>query len=92
MSDPSRDDPKAEAQARIAAMAEPRRGQVYEHYKGGLYCVVSVSIKEDTLEVMVTYSSNLMGGDTTRTLANFTEEIMDVLDGRMIPRFRRADR
>jgi hypothetical protein len=91
-------DAKAEAQARIAAMDEPRRGQVYRHYKGGLYSVVSVSIDEATLEVLVTYSSNLEGGDTTRTLRNFTETVRVVVeherDGASsyehdVPRFRR---
>lgn len=82
------DDPKAEAQRRIAAMTEPREGQVYRHYKGGLYSIKSVSIMEDTLETMVTYTSNLMGGDTTRTLTIFTQKIYAHGIG-VVPRFRR---
>lgn len=96
--DASEGDAKDEAQRRIAAMAEPREGQVFRHYKGGLYAVKSVSIMEDTLEILVTYTSNLKGGDTTRTLKNFTGPVTLVFphgDGscseRIEPRFRRED-
>jgi hypothetical protein len=90
MSDANDDDPKAEAQRRIAAMAEPREGQVYRHYKGGLYAIRCVSIMEDTLEVMVTYSSNRHGGYTTRSLDVFTERVDSGAGlGFLVPRFQR---
>lgn len=50
-------------------------GQVYRHYKGGLYVIVAVSIKEDTLEPMVTYRSNKRGTCWARTLANFSDKV-----------------
>jgi hypothetical protein len=87
-------DPKADAQREIAAMAEPRRGQIYRHYKGGYYSIVSVSIDEMTLEVLVTYTSNLQGGDTTRTLRNFTEGVSvrtGALGPIIYPRFKRVE-
>jgi hypothetical protein len=87
-------DPKADAQREIAAMAEPRRGQIYRHYKGGLYSIVSVSVSEMTLEVLVTYTSNIKGGDTTRTLADFTEDVtvrMGALGPIIYPRFKRVE-
>jgi hypothetical protein len=87
-------DPKEDAQRKIAAMAEPRRGQIYRHYKGGHYSIVSVSIDEKTLEVLVTYTSNLKGGDTTRTLRNFTEDVTvrtGALGPITWPRFKRVE-
>lgn len=48
------------------------RGQIYQHYKGGLYSIVDVGIKEDTMEPMVIYCSNLKGTTWIRTLADFT--------------------
>jgi hypothetical protein len=68
-------------------------GQIFQHYKGGLYVVVALSIKEDTLEPMITYRSNKKRTYWTRTIANFLEMI-DVpvessdLEIRQQPRFR----
>lgn len=65
---------KEKAKALIAALDEPRKGQVYRHAKGGLYSVVSVSsLESDPETILVTYSSNRLGGDTTRTLAEFND-------------------
>jgi hypothetical protein len=53
-----------------------------------------VSIDEMTLEVLVTYTSNLQGGDTTRTLRNFTEGISvrtGALGPIIYPRFKRVE-
>jgi hypothetical protein len=71
-----------------------RPGDIFRHYKGGLYSVVCVSVMEDTLETLVTYHSNRKGTDRTRTMANFLEqvEITDPLDPRQrVPRFRRLE-
>jgi hypothetical protein len=86
----SEDDLKGIAQWKLSMMQQPKRGQVYRHYKGGLYSVVSVSIQEDTLEELVTYTSSLKGGDTTRPLANFTE-LVESPSGLIVPRFMRED-
>ena len=48
----------------------PQPGELYRHWKGGLYTVVCSSIKEDTLEIVVTYRSCARGYLWTRTLEN----------------------
>lgn len=66
-------------------------GQIYRHYKGGLYVIVSVSIDEGTLEPLVTYRSNKKGTCWTRTLDNFTEKVCNSavtsLNEPFVPRF-----
>lgn len=67
-------DPKDEAQTKLDEYGiEP--GNIYRHYKGSLYVVVCLSIKEDTYEPMIAYRSNAKGTVWTRTLKNFTEEV-----------------
>jgi hypothetical protein len=61
----------------------PKAGERYRHYKGGEYEVVCSSIKEDTLEALVTYRSLARGTVWTRTLANWSEMVEGV------PRFAR---
>jgi hypothetical protein len=61
--------------------------QVYRHYKGGLYVVVAVSLKEDTLEPMITYRSNKKKGCWTRTMENWIE-LVTVNPDELIPRRR----
>jgi hypothetical protein len=81
------------AKQNLSRMAQPKRGQVYQHYKGGLYSVVSVSIKEDDLTPMVTYSSNMHQTeiDTTRTMEDFMKPVMWP-NGFVAPRFQRETR
>jgi len=69
------------AQGELARMPQP--GEIYRHYKGGHYSVVTSAIKEDTLEPMVVYRSNARGSVWIRTHANFVE----LVDG--VPRFSR---
>ncbi len=77
--------------AQEQAAGGPQPGEVYRHYKGGLYVVIARSIKEDTLEPLVTYRSNLKGTFWTRTVANFTERVPagGSATGGPGPRFRR---
>lgn len=63
----------------------PQPGQVYEHYKGDRYEVVCRSVKEDTLEQLVSYRSLKYGYVWTRTLENWQEAV----NGR--PRFVLVD-
>jgi hypothetical protein len=70
----SDDSKKDQAQAALTGCGI-EAGQVYRHYKGGIYVVMAVSIKEDTLEPMVTYRSHRKRGVWTRTLANFIEMV-----------------
>jgi hypothetical protein len=83
------DSAKDVAQAELA-MSGISGGQIYRHYKGGYYCVVAVSLKEDTLEPLVTYHSNLTDTDWTRTLQNFTE-MVELPNGERIKRFTRVE-
>jgi hypothetical protein len=85
-------DPKDQAQTVLDGCGiEP--GQVYRHYKGGLYVIVAVAIDEASLEPMVVYRSNRRGTTWIRTLANFIERIkMEVGGGfasHHVPRFHR---
>lgn len=71
----------------------PKPGEIYRHYKGGLYSIVARAIKEDTLEPLVIYRSNAKGSVWARTLANFTETIEASAEGRLLescPRFARV--
>jgi hypothetical protein len=67
-------DDKDRAQAKLKECGV-KPGQIYRHYKGGLYTVVAVSLEEDTLEPLVAYHSNVKGTTWTRTLENFTEGV-----------------
>jgi hypothetical protein len=70
-------------------------GDVFRHYKGGLYVIVCVSIKEDTLDTLITYRSNKKGTIWTRTASNFLERVSHSaefpLRGPFVPRFRREE-
>jgi hypothetical protein len=90
-------DDKDRAQDATTGAGVPRAGEVYEHYKGGIYSIVAVSIKEDTLIPLVTYHSNVHGTDWTRTLADFTDFVEWPTEGGGAmavrrPRFRRVMR
>jgi hypothetical protein len=82
---------KDEAQAMLDGKNTPRPGEVWEHYKGGLYSIVCTSVKEDTLVNLVTYHSNAKGTNWTRTKENFLEYV-EWPDGRMRTRFVRLER
>jgi hypothetical protein len=71
----------------------PQPGEVYRHYKGGIYSIVARCIKEDTLEPLVIYHSNKKGTNWARTLANFTElvPVHDEVGIRHVPRFTRLE-
>lgn len=73
--------------AQQQAVGGPQVGEIYRHYKGGLYVIVARSIKEDTLEPLVTYRSNAKGTFWTRTLANFTEEVGMITKNMPLKRF-----
>jgi hypothetical protein len=64
---------KDKAHARLADAPKP--GEVWRHYKGGLYAIICSAIREDTLELMVVYHSNKTGHDQVRTLANWNESV-----------------
>lgn len=84
-------DPKDEAQRKLA-LCGIESGQVYFHYKGGVYVVIATAITEDTLEPMVVYHSNLKGTNSIRTLANWLENVQLKHSNGVttVPRFTRA--
>jgi hypothetical protein len=84
-------DPKMAAWDKLLLTLDvPKPGQVYEHYKGGLYSIVAVAIREDTLVPVVIYQSNLYGTVMERTLENFQENVL--VDGVWGKRFQRSAR
>lgn len=77
----------------------PRKGGIYEHYKGGLYVVTEIGLFETTGDIMVSYKSNRTGDVWVRTLSNFEEHVSDedlltagIISEVPVPRFRRVDR
>lgn len=56
-------------------MHDPQPGETYRHFKGGLYEIVARSLREDTLEPLVTYRSLEDGECWTRTLENFNGSV-----------------
>ncbi len=75
--------------------ANPSTGQIWVHYKGGRYTVVCLSLREDDLEVVVTYAPAL--GETigrpffTRTLASWHEQVANNT-GRLVTRYSKEIR
>jgi hypothetical protein len=90
MSNLSESDQKDMAQK--LATGGPQPGEIYRHYKGDLYVIICRSIKEDTLEQLVTYRSNAKSTYWTRTVENFTETVSYAADNPSgpCPRFRRV--
>ncbi len=61
--------------------------EYWTHYKGGIYMVLTVSIKEDTLEPVITYHSLKYNTSWVRTVANFLE-MVTLPDGTQVNRFK----
>ncbi len=79
---------KDDLQKEIATLPM-KAGQLYRHYKGGSYEVVTLALKEDTLEFLVIYKSLDRGGTIwARTWSNWNEEVE--VGGRSVPRFTRV--
>ncbi len=53
----------------------PRVGEIYRHYKGGLYVVIARAIHEESCEPLVIYQSNISGATWARSLENFTSRV-----------------
>lgn len=50
-------------------------GEYWTHYKGGVYQLVTLAVKEDTGTIMVVYKSLKHSTVWTRTLNNWCEEV-----------------
>lgn len=61
-------------------------GQEWLHYKGGLYTIIELGVKEDTGEQMVVYKSLTYNSVWIRTVDNWFETVM-TSEGE-VPRFR----
>lgn len=66
---------KAQAE-KLSGPDVPGVGQVYRHYKGGLYDIVAVGLRDDDLEPTIGYRSRKHGTTWFRTLTNFTEIVV----------------
>jgi hypothetical protein len=82
-------DDELKTKAQAALKGAPKVHSVWKHYKGGVYTVVAVSLKEDTLEPLVTYRSNKRGTYWSRTMKSFLEHL-ETSPGAVSPRFRQV--
>lgn len=63
-----------------------KAGDKFTHYRvGGTYEIVTLAVKEDTLEPLVVYRSHEHDSVWVRTYQNFTEEVDH--EGRKVKRF-----
>ena len=82
-----RDKDKAQL-VREELSVEPK--QCYRHYKGGIYYVLEVAVKEDTLEPLIIYRSKEKEYVWARTYENFCESVQ--VDGKIVKRFTLLDK
>lgn len=67
----------------------PLPGEIYEHYKGGTYEILTMSIHTETQERMVVYKSLNFGTVFVRPLEIFNSKV-EKYDGRkLITRFQK---
>jgi hypothetical protein len=64
-----------------------RPGDRYRHFKGGEYEIVTLAIKEDTLEPLVVYKSLRYGYIWARTYKNWSETVS--VKGKQVKRFKK---
>lgn len=65
---------------------EIKKGQVLEHYKGGIYEVLEVALHTETEEMVVCYRSKKTGLPYVRPLDMFYDEVE--YKGKEFPRFK----
>jgi len=66
-------------------IAQPKIGEIYRHFKGGMYTIVRAAQHSETLELYVVYESLDGGHVWVRPLTMFCEDIEK--DGKKIHRF-----
>jgi len=64
----------------------PEIGKQYNHYKGGVYEVISLATHSETNEVLVIYKSVLFGSVYARPLGMWFDEVENHA-GNLVPRF-----
>lgn len=72
-------------------MRYPKKGEVYQHYKGNYYKVIDIVRHSETLEELVLYqplyiSKDFPGQLWVRPIKMFMERIE--IDGKMVERFK----
>ncbi len=67
----------------------PKAGEVWQHYKGGLYSIVAVAVHESELVPLVVYRSQEKGFVWARPVSVFMDTFFDA-DGVKKPRFERV--
>jgi hypothetical protein len=79
-------DNKDQAQANLAKITL-KPGQRFRHYKrDGIYEIVTLAVKEDTLEPLVIYHSLTKGSTWVRTYADWNAEVE--VEGKKVKRFQ----
>ncbi len=68
----------------------PEIGKQYNHYKGGVYEVISMATHSETSEVLVIYKSVLFGSVYARPLDMWFDEVENQ-SGNLTPRFELRD-
>jgi len=71
-------------------MNYPLPNEIYEHYKGGTYEIVTLATHTETGEKLVVYKSLNFGSIYVRPLDIFMSHITDSL-GMKIPRFKKKN-
>ena len=66
-------------------MQQPRKGQIFKHYKGGEYEIIATGFLEDTEATCVVYRSLEKDIVWVRTAKNFFEQVEH--NGAKQPRF-----
>ena len=60
---------------------------IYQHYKGGLYKVISMALHSETLETLVVYEALYQEGSIwVRPAGMFLENVL--IDGQTVARFK----
>lgn len=63
-------------------------GEYWTHYKGGVYKIITLGVKEDTGDVVVVYQSLKHSTVWVRTLTNWYEQVE--LPTGTVPRFKKG--
>ena len=79
-------DAKDKAQKVLLAV-KLKPGDRFRHYKGGEYEIVTLALREDTLEPLVIYKSLAHGTAWARTLKNWNEQV--TRRGKKVKRFEK---
>lgn len=83
------EDSRIEAQKDAQGWASVIAGNVYRHFKGGLYVVQGVAVHSETAELLVIYTSK---DDTRKMWARPLEMFVSSVDKKKYPRAKQKKR